>query len=291
MFENLGWSALPSPLIILATLSILGIIALRGIKESTRLAVTLTLIEAAGLLIILVVAGWNGDIASAITTSARSIGSIEPLAIALGGFLAFYAFVGFEDMVNIAEEVKNPKQNVKKGMLAALGVASVLYILVAIAALSVLSSSELADSKAPLAAVFEAATGSSLPIITVIGLFAVTNGVLTQIITSSRILYGLAREGWLPKKFASISPKTHTPQFATYIAIGLIALGSLSLPLGVLAQITSFGLLIIFSVVQIAAFRLRQRKQIQLHYSIPVLGLFANMGVIAIQILSWLHLI
>ena len=209
------------------------------------------------------------------------------MAIFLGGFLAFYAFIGFEDMVNIAEEVKEPKKSLRKGMLVALIGATVLYVLTAIAALSVLSSSELAASKAPLASVFQAASGSSLPIITVIGLFAVTNGVLAQIIMSSRVLYGLAREGWLPSPLARVSTKTHTPTLATFVAVIAITIGALALPLVVLAKITSFSLLLIFSIVQIAALKMISSEELSLSIYVPIIGLITNLAIIIIQVFSW----
>jgi len=224
-----------------------------------------------------------------VQTSLSSFSGVEPLAIGLGGFLAFYAFVGFEDMVNVAEEVKTPKTSMRKGMLSALAIASVLYVAVAISALAVLSSSQLAASKAPLSAVFQEATNLSIPVITIIGVIAITNGVLIQIITGSRILYGLAREKWLPKQLAVVSKKHHTPTTATLIVVGTIAISSSLLPLGTLAQITSFILLVVFSVVHISAIKLIKTKQLtNLKIYIPILGIVANCAVIALQVSNWL---
>jgi amino acid transporter len=280
---------LPAVLFMLPLLVILASIALQGIKESAKIAVVLTLLEALGLLIIVAVAITNGNIVGSIQTSISSFGSIEPLAIGLGGFLAFYAFVGFEDMVNVAEEVKQPRTSMRKGMLTALAVASVLYILVAISALAVLSSSELAESKAPLAAVFQKATNSSIPVITIIGVVAITNGILIQIITGSRIIYGLAREKWLPKQLAVISKSRNTPTRATLLIAGAVAVTSSLLPLGTLAQITSFILLIVFTVVHVAAIKLIHEKQVtNLKLYIPVLGIIVNCAVITLQVSSWL---
>lgn len=278
----------PSTAVILAMVLLLSLIAFKGMKESAILAVGLTIIEAAGLLLIIGFAGVNGDVVGSLNQSVRAISTVEPMTIFLGGFLAFYAFIGFEDMVNIAEEVVEPRRSIRKGMMLALIGATALYVLTAIAALSVLSSGELAASKAPLASVFKAASGSSLPIITIIGLFAVTNGILAQIIMSSRVLYGLAREGWLPKAFGRISAKNQTPTIATAVSMITIAIGAIALPLVTLAKITSFALLIIFSMVQIAALRLISKKQLGLNRAIPVIGLTTNVVIITIQVLSWL---
>lgn len=293
LLDNLNTSfTVPSAVIILSVLALLGWFALRGIGDSTKLAITLTLLETSGLLLIILFATIYGEPVEAINTSFLSIGSVSPLAIVLGAFVAFYAFIGFEDMVNVAEEVKQPKKQIKKGMLLALAIAVLLYIATVIASLAILSSSELAASGAPLADVWQTATNSSLPIITIIGIIAITNGALIGIITASRILYGLAREGWITKKLAKISSKTSVPTHATYLVLGMIAVAAVSLPLGTLAQITSFILLFIFTFVQISAIKLKRQHGLpQLKYCIPILGLIANVGVIAVQILAWLHIV
>ena len=241
---------------------------------------------------IIIAASINGNPLDSMQTSFSSISSVTPLAIVLGAFVAFYAFIGFEDMVNVAEEVKQPKKQMKRGMIMALTIAVLLYIATVIASLAVLSSKQLAESGAPLADVWQAATSSSLPIITVIGIIAITNGALIGIITGSRIIYGLAREGWITKKFADVSKKSNTPTYASYLVITCIAIAAISLPLGTLAQITSFILLFIFTVVQFAALKLKKQGKLKsLKYYIPILGLLANIGVIVIQILSWLNAI
>lgn len=278
----------PSQVVILTLIGLLSLIAFKGIKESAFFAVGLTLIEAAGLLIIIGFAGFNGDFSESLKQSVSSVSTVEPMAIFLGAFLAFYAFIGFEDMVNLAEEVKEPKKSLKKGMIVALIGATILYVLTAVSALSVLSSQELASSNAPLAEVFKVASGSSLPVITIIGLFAVTNGVLAQIIMSSRVLYGLAKEGWIPSLFKKVSVKNHTPTNATIAAVVTIACGALLLPLVTLAEITSFALLIIFSVVQLAALKLITKKQLRLNLFVPIVGFVTNIAILFIQILSWI---
>lgn len=279
---------IPAFVAILGLLTILSLVAFRGIKESAILAVILTLIEVGGLLIIIAVAGKYGDVPMAINQSFSSLPDISPIAIMLGAFLAFYAFIGFEDMVNMAEEIKEPKTSIKKGMMLALLVATGLYILVSISALAVLSASQLGESQAPLSEVFKQATSSSLPVISLIGVFAVTNGILAQIIMSSRVLYGLAREGWLHKSMLVISPKNHTPTYATLLTVFVIAVASLLFPLATLAKITSFILLIIFSIVHISALKLIQKNDLPLSPAIPLLGLVLNSGLIILQILNWI---
>lgn len=279
---------LPDYTVILLVLLALGLIAYKGIKESAAVAVIMTLLESAGLAIIIALAVTRGDFAHTITSSVGSITTVEPHGLLLGAFLAFYAFIGFEDMINLAEEVKKPKTSLKKGMLSALGAATLLYVLTAIAALAILTTTELAQSQAPLSDVFKVATGSTLPVITIIGLFAVVNGVIAQIIMSSRVLYGMSREGLLPKIFSSISEKRKTPHHATTVTLLFIACGSLLFPLDTLAKVTSLALLIIFSIVHVAAVRLIKSGALELNVAIPVLGILTNMGIIFIQIASWL---
>lgn len=289
LFATFGWSvsSLPDPVFMAPILGLLSIIALKGISESAKLAAIFTLLEAGGLVLIVMVAIVNGDAVAAAKSSVSSIGSVDILSICIGGFLAFYAFIGFEDMVNIAEEVKDPQRNMRRGMLTALVIATLLYVVVGISSLSILSSAELASQDAPLAAVFKKATGSSIPIITIIGVVAITNGVLIQIITSSRIIYGLAREGWIPLWLGAVNTKSGVPVNATLLSIGGIAIGSSLLPLGTLAQITSFTLLVIFTVVQVSALKLVNEGELTLPRAVPIIGTILNVGIVLLQVLKW----
>ena len=124
----------------------------------------------------------------------------------LGAFLAFYAFIGFEDMVNVAEEVKEPRRILPLAILITIGISTLLYLLVALVAVLALPPAELAQSRAPLALLYERATGSAPTLISLISMFAVVNGALIQIIMASRVLYGMSREGWLHGAFGQGAP-------------------------------------------------------------------------------------
>ena len=187
--------SLPDELIIVTMVVILGTIAIWGITESARVAAVLTVIEVTGLLIIIFVA------APVSVSAPEYISSLPPLldslqiqGVFLGAFLAFYAFIGFEDMVNVAEEVQNPSRNMPIAILLALGIATAIYFIVIYVCLSVVSPLELSNADAPLGLVYERATGKEPVLISAIGLCAVTNGALIQIIMGSRILYGLSRQ-------------------------------------------------------------------------------------------------
>ena len=127
-----------------------------------------------------------------------------------GAFLAFFAFIGFEDMVNIAEEVKHPQRTIPRGIVFAFLVSTVLYVLVTVVAIATIPPAVLATSDAPLADVYTLATGRPAVFISLIGLVAVINGALIQIIMASRIFYGMSCNGWLPAFLGKVSPRTHT---------------------------------------------------------------------------------
>src|SRR5690606_35757980 len=115
-----------------------------------------------------------------------------------GAFLAFYAFLGFEDMVNMAEEVHEPTRNLPFSILASLVIATLLYIIVALAAILTLAPDQLAQSEAPLSTIYKYATGSEPVLLSVISVIAVINGALIQIIMAARVCYGMSKRKWLP---------------------------------------------------------------------------------------------
>ena len=278
---------IPKPVYILAAAIILSVVAIKGIKETAKLAVAITLIEVVGLLIIvgasLLSSGFSTRAVEVLNTSL----DIGALPILLGGFLAFYAFIGFEDMVNVAEEVKNPTKNIKKGMFAAVTIAIVLYILVIMAALTSVPAAQLAESDAPLSTVFQRATNTTFPLIAIIGVFAIINGVLAQIVMGSRVLYGLSREKLILNWFGKVNSTTKTPINSTILMGVLMLVAAISLPLVALASLTSLALLVIFSIVHASCLKLR--NQINIKPWIPATGLVLNTGIIIIQTSQWFN--
>lgn len=237
---------------------LLGAVAAVGILASARLVTLVTLIEIGGLLLV-VGAAWTLEPAAAPATSPVATLPAGGIAGALAGaFLAFYAFLGFEDMVNVAEEVRSPARTMPRAILLALAISTVLYLLVTQAVLSALPAARLAESEAPMADVI-AALGVDPRVLAAISLVAVVNGALVQIIKASRVLYGLAREGIAPAPFARVSPVTRTPLFATLIATALVLAFALALPLVGLAALTSGVTLAIFVLVNAALVRLKHR--------------------------------
>jgi len=252
--------AVPDALAIVLVVLALGMLAVWGITESVAAATVVTLIEVSGLLFIVVVAG--GSLA---TLPARLPELIPPAdsrvwqGIVVGAFLAFYAFIGFEDMVNVAEEVHDPTRTLPRAILLALAAATVLYIVVALVAVLALLPAELAETRAPLALIYERSTGQAPTLITLISLFAIINGALIQIVMGSRVLYGMSREGWIPQWLGRVHARTRTPHLATLLVAATILVLALGFPLEGLARFTSFVILVVFALINLALLRIKRR--------------------------------
>jgi amino acid transporter len=282
---------LPAPVTIIAVVALLAAIAAWGIGESVMLAAIVTVVEISGLLLIIGAGVWaDGSIVQAVPEVVSPAGWNEWSAILSGAVLAFFAFVGFEDIVNVAEEAKDPVRTVPRATIITLVVSSSLYFLVALVAVAVVPLDQLGASDAPLALVFETATGRSAEIITLIAIFAVLNGVMIQMIMSSRILYGIARENWIPKIFAYINPTTRTPVIATAAVATAIIILALSLPIVRLAEMTSYLVLVVFTIVNLALIRIKLRdpEPPSAHLSVglwvPVTGAVASLGILLFDI-------
>lgn len=265
-------------------------IAILGIKVSVVVASILTLLEIFGLLMIIYY-GFD-KIASPTISFTEFIPSFEfsdISVIILGAFLAFYAFLGFEDMVNIAEEVKEPSKTFPIAIILALAISTLLYILIVIVALETLSLDELQNSTAPFSDIYTRLTGEEPLTISIIGSFAVVNGALVQIIMASRIIYGMASRSWLPSVFAKVSLRTKTPIISTLL-VGLITLVfSLLFDLISLASYSSMLILIIFSLVNVALIRIKSTKPLpvgvrEIPVWIPWTGLILNLLFIGLKV-------
>lgn len=281
---------LPKILVSVGLLMSLGLLAMRGIGESARVAAVFTLLEITGLLLVI----WAGR-GALLTADYAAQFTVDP-NIGLGGILAgatlaFYAFIGFEDMVNVAEEAKHPRKTMPLAILFSLIASTILYLLVVIVALAVVPVGELSTSDAPLALVLQKTGYSSIIILSVIGLVAAINGIIVQIIMGSRTLYGLAKQGWLHDGFAEVDSNTRTPIFATGVIVGLMILATILLPLISLAQLTSLLLLTIFSLVNISLviIKLRHPKHtgfVTVSVLVPIFGFLASGALLVSQLLT-----
>ena len=251
----------PAWLVIVLFVVTLCAVAVWGILQSVLLATIITLLSIAGLLIVVYLAS------DALWTLGENWQNLVPpleldawTGITFGAFLAFYAFIGFEDMVNVAEEVQEPRRTLPLAIYLALILAALLYVLVALVAVLTLDVKSLAASEAPLVDVVAAAGNKDAGhMIAAFSLVSVTNSALAQIIMASRILYGMSRDGALPVWFAEVSPRTNTPVRSTLFTGLVVLLFALALPLVTLAEITSFIIIMVFTLVNASYFRLRLR--------------------------------
>lgn len=272
-------------------LLVLGAIAIKGIGESAKTAAALTGLEVLGLLLII----WFGRRAFG-EVDVGSVLAVDPTVgfsgVFAGAFLAFYAYIGFEDMVNVAEEAKNPSRTMPLAILIALIVSTVLYLLVVIVSTTLVSPAELADSSAPLTLVFERSGASNAAVLSLIGMIAAMNGVIVQIIMGSRILYGLAREGWITGRLAAVHGAYQTPVRATLLVLVLMIVATALLPLVSLAQLTSLLVLTIFILVNASLIAIKRRGEdhggyISVPTAIPYLGVVLCTAVIVFQLVTW----
>lgn len=242
-----------------------------GIGQSVIFASALTIIEIIGLLIIVWVT--KDKLAEAPMVMHQFIPSMEAgvlVGVLMGAFIAFYAFVGFEDIVNVAEEVIDPVRNVPRAVIWSLVVTTIFYFFISIAAVMTLPPDKLAGSDAPLAMIYERQTGQQATVIAVISLLSVINGALIQVVMASRVLYGLSEQKWIPAFFGHVNKTTRTPINATVIVSSAILLLVLWLPLLSLAKLTSLVTLVVFSLINLALFIIKLREESHEEFSIPI---------------------
>ncbi len=284
--------ATPAWAVITALVLGLGALAAWGISESVIAASVITLIEVGGLLLVLGVAGGGlADLPARLPDLLPPSDAGVWQGILLGAFIAFYAFIGFEDMVNVAEEVKDPKRVLPLAILIAIVVSTVLYLTVALVSVLALAPAEMAGSDAPLALIYQRTTGSAPTLISLISLFAVVNGALIQIVKSSRILYGMSREGWLHVAFGVVYARTQTPLLSTAVVTAAVLALALWLPLVTLAKATSFVVLIVFALINLSLVRIKRRDPHPAGVRIfplwiPLAGFLSTAGFLLFQLTS-----
>ena len=250
---------LPSSLVVVAMVVFLGIFTAWGISESAWLAVGITAIEVGGLLLVL---GFGleslGEIPNRWRELTPSMAAADWIGLTMGAYLAFYSFVGFEDLVNVAEEVKEPRRNLPLAIIWSLVIAGCLYVCISLVLVLSATTDELEHSGSPLALVFKNHPAGG-DVITVIGMFAGINGALVQVVMASRVVYGLAKQGQAPAMFARVHPRTRTPLEATALITTLVLVLALWLPLEALAKITSGILLAVYTLVNLSLWRVKRR--------------------------------
>ncbi|MBX9246972.1 amino acid permease [Actinotalea ferrariae] len=280
--------SIPTVVAAWAFLLLVTAINLVGISESVRVNVTLTLIEVTGLLVIVAIGIWSlatgeGDPARAMQLEPQSGSAL--LAVLGGTALAFYALLGFEDSVNLAEECQDPRRDFPRALFTGLAITGVIYLAVAFTSSMVVETETLVESTGPLLEVVKAA-GLAFPpwLFALIALLAVANTALINMIMASRLVYGMAREGIVPRVLGRVHRSRQTPwvaiAFTLAVALTLVSTGDLA----GLADTTVLLLLLVFAVVNVSVLVLRRDRsddQRPDHFRAPtwapVLGLVVSL--------------
>ncbi|MGW4924319.1 APC family permease [Streptomyces parvulus] len=278
----------PPTLIAILFILALAALNLRGVSESVKTNVVLTLVELTGLFVILAVGAWavlTGDGEPSRLGEFQAGGSGYALVTSVLGAtaLGFFAFVGFEDSVNMAEETVDPARTFPRAIFVGVTVTGTIYVLVALISSLLVDYRVLEDSSGPLLEVVKAG-GLDFPpkLFALIALFAVTNSALINIMMASRLCYGMANERILPRALGRVLPRRRTPVvgivFVSLLAIGLVSTGEIA----GLGDTTAFLLLCVFAVVNIAVLVLRRDPVEHRHFRtptvLPVLGAIASLA-------------
>jgi APA family basic amino acid/polyamine antiporter len=270
-----------SPIVISVVLiGVMGLINFVGIRESSRFNVIFTLIEVFGLVLIIVM-GIN------------YLGSVDYLELAYGipGLfkavgIVFFAYLGFQEIANIAEEVKNPEKNLPKAIIISVVISTIIYALVALSVVSVGDWQIIGNSPTPLSYVTEKVLGKTGGLVmSSIALFATANTVLIFLLVVSRMTYGMSRGGSLPKFLSTVNSKTKTPGRAILISVVITILFVLIGDIVTVASLVDFSIFLIFVFVNLSLIVLRyKRPDIKRVFKVPL-----NIG--KFSVISFLGLI
>ena len=291
---------LPIKLVAIALVFLVGCIIYRGLRESMWANIVCTVVEASGLIFIIAVGAryWGGvDYFETANDTVAAGGSGSGITLALvmqGAVLTFYSFIGFEDILNVSEEVKNPRRNVPFGLVGAMILATLIYMAVAITAVSVVPWKELAASKTPLMEVahraapwFHGIDG----VYVAITIFAIGNTALLNYIMGSRLLYGMSKQGLLPALLSRVHPVRRSPHVAIAVLFFIVSALILSGGVKQLAESTVLLLLTVFTVVNISLVVLKLRPGeekggFEIPIFIPALGAFVCAALIFVRLQS-----
>lgn len=257
--ELTGAPTLP---LLAGTVLLLGAVAAWGIGESMALVAIVTVLEVGVLLLIVALdapAVLSGGAGEALNQGA--VGVVSAAGVVSAVFLAFYAFLGFEDMVTMAEETKRPRNALPWAIGISVVVTTSLYLLVSLVAVRVTSLEELSASRTPVAVLLARHGGWAELTARIVSVLTGVNGALVQILMASRVLYGTAVQGDAPQWLASVHPRRRTPLRATALVTVVILVLAVALPLKALAEWTSAIILVVFALVNAAWIRVGSRER------------------------------
>jgi len=290
LIELVGLDGLPVAWLALGFLLIMAGIVFRGIRESMWVNVLCTIVEASGLILVVAVGFSYWGSVDYFETPAAPGDDHVILIVMQGAVLAFFAFIGFEDMYNVAEEVRDPQRTIPLGLITAMVAAAILYIAVAITAVSVVPWQELGTVPGPITEVVARAAPIIPPILfTGITLFAVANTGLVNFVTASRLLYGMGRQGLLPAFFGRVHSDRRTPHIAILVLFLILVPLALAGTISELASATVLLLLSVFAVVNGSLFVLKGRKseepgKFEIPRFVPALGVIVCVVLISVRV-------
>jgi amino acid transporter len=274
--------SIPTVVVAIGFLIVVALINSRGIGESVKLNVGLTLIELGGLLLVVIIGA--AALLDGVGDPGRALdikeGEALVPAVTAGAGLAFYALIGFEDSVNVAEECQEPERNYPRALFGGLLTAGGVYLAVTAIASMAVPTATLAGSDGPLLEVVQLGPLSmNTKIFAAIALFAVANGALINMIMASRLLYGMSNQGILPRAFGRVLPRRRTPWvaivFTTLLGVILVSTGDLS----TLADMTVLLLLAVFVLVNVSVLVLRRDHVDHDHFRAPTILPVIGVGV------------
>ena len=281
---------LPSPWIIAGVVLAMGGIACLSTVHSVSFAGLMTLIEIGGLAVIILGGLANGG--SLISRLPELWPGSDPAGwtgVGQATLLAVFAFIGFEHLVNISEEMKDPARTLPRALFVTVGVTALLYASVVWIAVTAVQPEELAQSPAPLALVFQRLTGLPVELLSVIAVVATVNGIIIHMIMIGRVTYGLASQGNLPAFMATVSANG-VPLAATLAGVAAILAFALSVPLTGLAEWTSRVTLAIFAFVNLALIKIKATESkpppgtFSVPRWVPVAGLVLSISLLLVDV-------
>ena len=282
-------------LIIVVFLLFLTFVNFWGIRESMWTNLLCTAVEVGGLLFVIAVGMryWGSiDYFETPPAAHGAATQLGPTMLFSGAVLTFFAFVGFEDMLNVSEEVKQPQRTMPWGIILAVAIATLLYIGVAVTSVSVVHYSVLAKAPAPLAAITEKAAEWMPPwVFKVVTMFAVANTVLINYIMGSRLLYGMARQGLVPAALGRVHARRRTPHLAILTLLCVVLVLAFASGVTQLGTATGLLLLFCFAIVNGALIVLKLRRgeprgSFEVPIIIPALGICVNVALIVARLID-----
>jgi basic amino acid/polyamine antiporter, APA family len=294
LIKAFGWNINPSLLAVLLV-AMVGCVIFRGIRESMWANITCTIIEAVGLLFIIVVGlrFWGSVDYMAMPVRVDATASVA-IIILQGAVLTFFSFIGFEDLLNVSEEVKDAPRNLPRGLVAAMIGSTVIYMLVAITAVSVVPWQQLANSTTPLMDVARTAApwfGGIDRIYVAITVFSVGNTALLNYLMGSRLIYGMSSQGLLPAGLGRLHQTRNTPHIAILTLFAIVTGLILSGGVQQLAEATVLLLLMVFTIVNVALLIIKRRPseakgQFEVPNFVPLIGAVVCAVLIVTRVLT-----